>query len=62
MNENTDRPALDTWPNVQREKVHRISVTIFLVMSTLPHFKIGCKITTKIAYMQIFLAYVKKKQ
>jgi len=45
MNENTDLPAFDTWPNVQRDKPQRTRVTIFLLIATLPHFKFACKIT-----------------
>ena len=38
MNENTDRPAPDTCPKVQRDQVQSTRVTIFLLIATLSHF------------------------
>ena len=57
MKENTDLPAFDTCPKALKDKLQRTAMSIFLLIATLPHFKIDCKGTTKIAYMQVFALF-----
>ena len=63
MNENTERPALETWAwrevqssNVQSSK-EAARNPIFLCMATLLHIKIGCKGTKKKLNEQIFALF-----